>query len=299
MGSNKDQKYAALAEYSQGQRERLLYLEMHLWFSGEVGRRDLETRFGIKPAAASRDLAAYRELAPQNLEYDTTDRCYRVTKNFRPLFGYSTDRVLTWLTQGFGDGLDLKLKPVIPSDGAATSVKPDLLILASIAQAIASKRPVRIRYLSVSSGAKTREIVPVALADSGLRWHVRAFDRLNSRFSDFALRRIQSAEILDSHASEEERLEADEQWARIVDLELVPHPAADWPEGIEVDFGMHDGCLKMRMRAALAGYLLQRLSVDCSVSHVLNPKVHHLWLRNPQTLYGVESAALAPGFAQG
>ena len=296
METPKAKKYAGLDEYSQGQRERLLYLEMYLWFSGAVGRRDLETRFGIKPAAASRDLAAYRELAPKNLEYDTTDRCYRVAKTFRPVFEYSMERVLAWLTQGFGDGLDLKIKPVIPSEAPASNVKPDLMILASIAQAIANKRPLRIQYLSVSSGAKTRDIVPVALADSGLRWHVRAFDRLNTRFSDFALRRIQSAEILDPFSTEHERLEADEQWARIVDLELVPHPAAEWPEGIEVDFGMREGCLNMRVRAALAGYLLQRWLVDCTEGHTLNPKQHHLWLRNPQTLYGVESAKVAPGY---
>lgn len=296
MESTKAKRYAVLDEVSQGQRERLLYLEMHLWFSGAIGRRDLETRFGIKPAAASRDLAAYRELAPKNLEYDTSDRRYLVTKTFHPVFEYASDRVLAWLTQGFGDGLDLKIKPVIPSESPASKVKPDLVILATVAQAIACKRPLRIRYLSVSSGAKTRDIVPVALADSGLRWHVRAFDRLNTRFSDFALRRILSAEILDPLSSEHERLAADDQWTRIVDLELVPHPAAEWPEGIEVDFDMREGCMKMRTRAALAGYLLQRWSVDCSESHTLNPKQHHLWLRNPQTLYGVESAKLAPGY---
>ena len=296
MESTKAKRYAVLDEFSQGQRERLLYLEMHLWFSGAIGRRDLETRFGIKPAAASRDLATYRELAPKNLEYDTSDRCYRVVKAFHPVFEYATDRVLAWLTQGFGDGLDLKIKPVIPSESAASKVKPDLVILATVARAIACKRPLRIRYLSVSSGAKTRDIVPVALADSGLRWHVRAFDRLNDRFSDFVLRRIQSAEILGPLSSEHERLAADEQWTRTVNLDLVPHPASEWPEGIEVDFDMREGCLQMRTRAALAGYLLQRWSVDCSESHTLNPKQHHLWLRNPQTLYGVESAKLAPGY---
>jgi hypothetical protein len=36
--------------------------------------------------------------------------------------------------------------------------------------------------------------------------------------------------------------------------------------------------------------------VDCSPEHSLDPKEHHLWLNNPQTLYGVESAALAPGY---
>jgi hypothetical protein len=36
---------------------------------------------------------------------------------------------------------------------------------------------------------------------------------------------------------------------------------------------------------------------DCSPEHSLDPKEHHLWLNNPQTLCGVESAALAPGYS--
>lgn len=285
-----------LDEMSQTQRERLQYIEMHLWFSGEVRRPDIENRFGVKPAAASRDLAAYRELAPGNLEYDNTTRCYRVTNDFKPVFQHSTDRVLIWLSQGFGDGLELKLKRVVPSEGPCPAIKPDIGILASVAQAIAGKKVLRITYLSVSSGRAVREIIPVALADSGMRWHVRAYDRQNSRFSDFALRRIVAADVLKEQAGEEERLDADEQWARIVDLELVPHPNAEWCEGIEADYGMQNGVLKMRSRAALVGYLLQRWSVDCSADHSLNAKQHHLWLANPQTLYGVESAVMAPGY---
>lgn len=293
---NTAKKSVDLDEMSQTQRERLQYIEMHLWFSGEVRRPDIENRFGVKPAAASRDLAAYRELAPGNLEYDNTSRCYRVTHDFKPAFQHSTERVLTWLSQGFGDGLELKLKRVVPSEGPCPAIKPDIGILASVAQAIAGKKVLRITYLSVSSGRAVREIIPVALADSGLRWHVRAYDRQNARFSDFALRRIVGAEVLQEQAGEEERLEADEQWARIVDLELVPHPDVEWCEGIEADYGMQNGVLKMRSRAALVGYLLQRWSVDCSADHSLNAKQHHLWLANPQTLYGVESAVMAPGY---
>lgn len=259
-----------LAEMSQAQRERLFYLEMHLWFSGEVGRPDIESRFGVKPAAASRDLAAYRELAPSNLEYDTSRRCYRVAPGFKPIFAYSTERVLAWLTQGFGDGLDLKQKRLIPSEGPCPTIKPALPVLAAIAQAIAGKKILSITYLSLSSGRAVREIAPVALADSGMRWHVRAYDRLNQRFSDFVLRRIAGAEVLKEAAAGHERLEA--------------------------DYAMENGRLKMCSRAALAGYLLQRWSVDCTADHQLNPKQHPLWLSNPQTLDGVESAVLAPGY---
>jgi hypothetical protein len=54
--------------------------------------------------------------------------------------------------------------------------------------------------------------------------------------------------------------------------------------------------LTLDMRAPLVGYALRRWSVDCSSEHSLDPKEHHLWLNNPQTLYGVESATLAPGY---
>jgi predicted DNA-binding transcriptional regulator YafY len=158
-----------------------------------------------------------------------------------------------------------------------------------------AKRPVKVSYLSLSSGSKWREIVPVALADNGLRWHVRAFDRQRKRFSDFVLTRITMVQALDEHASETELLGADEQWARIVDMELGPHPGLLHPEAIEADYGMVGGCLRIKARAALAGYVLRRWNVDASPDHCLDPSSHHLWLRNSQTLYGVESAVMAPG----
>ena len=95
--------------------------------------------------------------------------------------------------------------------------------------------------------------------------------------------------------ADEETLAADEQWARMVDMELVPHPRAAWHEGIAADYDMVEGVLRVKTRAALAGYFLRRWNVDCSPEHALDPAEHHLWLRNQETLYGVESAALAPG----
>jgi hypothetical protein len=68
-----------------------------------------------------------------------------------------------------------------------------------------------------------------------------------------------------------------------------------WPQTAELDYGMTDGLLRIKTRAAMAGYVLRRWSVDASPDHHLDPEVHHLWLQNPQTLYGVESAILAPG----
>lgn len=55
---------------SQAQRERLAYIDFRLYYMGEVGRPALTSRFGLAPAAATRDLAVYREIAPQNIEFD-------------------------------------------------------------------------------------------------------------------------------------------------------------------------------------------------------------------------------------
>lgn len=283
-------------ELSQTQRERLAFLELRAFFTGELRRGDIEARFGIKPAAASRDLSLYREIAPGNLDYDPAGRCYRPTVKFRPVFEFHAERVLAWLLQGFGDGLDLGLKQAAPCEGPGQLFKPDMEILATLTRALCKKRAVRMSYLSLSSGAKWREIVPVALADNGLRWHVRAYDRERERFGDFVLTRIVKANVMDGDVADHELLSADEQWVRIVDLELAPHPGIQWPKAIEADYGMSDGVLRIKTRAALAGYVLRRWSIDSSVDHRLDPSSHHLWLRNPQTLYGVESAALAPGF---
>ncbi len=287
------------SELGQAQRERLAYLEMRAYFSGELRRADLEKRFGIKPAASTRDLTVYRALAPDNLSYDGAARCYRPAPEFKPVFELSAERVLIWLLHGFGDGLNLKLSKAAPCEGAGNLTRPDLGVLATLTRAMCAQRVVAVSYLSLSSGRTQRELVPVALADNGLRWHVRAFDRANKRFGDFVLTRIEAAQVLDAPVAEAELLPADEQWARIVDMEVVAHPGVRWPQAVEADYGMKGGVLRLRSRAALAGYVLRRWSIDCSTDHSLDPAAHHLWLRNPQTLYGVESAAFAPGVKEG
>lgn len=285
-------------DMSQTQRERLAFLELRAFFTGELRRGDIEARFGVKPAAASRDLSLYREIAPKNLDYDPAGRCYRPTEAFKPVHEFHPERVLAWLLEGFGDGLELGLKQAAPCEGPGRLIKPDMGILATITRAMCAKRALLVSYLSLSSGPSRREIVPVALADNGLRWHVRAYDRARERFGDFVLTRITRARMIESEVAEREMLPADEQWARIVDLELTPHPGIAQPKAVEADYRMQDGLLKIKTRAALAGYVLRRWSIDSTPDHRLDPSSHHLWLRNPQTLYGVQSAALAPGRAE-
>jgi hypothetical protein len=87
------------------------------------------------------------------------------------------------------------------------------------------------------------------------------------------------------------------QWNRIAEIELVPHPAnVQHPDTIEAEYGMENGTLRMRVRAAMAGYLMRRWNVDCTEDHSLKGAEYHLWLRNRQALYGVTNLVLAPGY---
>ncbi len=282
---------------SHAQKERLAYLELHAFFIGELRRGDLEARFAIKPAAATRDLNAYRALAPDNLIYDRSGKAYIPSSSFRPVFGFLPEHILSWLLHGFGDGLAPHAGRALPSAGVSSLTRPDFGVLAELTRAIHARKAVQIQYLSLSSGSGNRVIVPLALANNGSRWHIRAFDRKRRHFLDFVLTRITQVTPITEPAMPNEQLTADLQWSRMLDLQLLPHPDLAHPEAIVADYGMEEGRLHVSIRAALAGYALLRWGVDCTADHHLDSTRHPLWLSSLQALDGVESARLAPGFA--
>lgn len=281
---------------SHAQLERLAYIDFRLYFMGEIGRPDLVNRFGIASAAATRDLALYREVAPKNIEFDGSNKIYRIGKGFTPLFDHAPQRVLSALSLGFGDGVNGESQSMLPCASPAMLSSPRMDILAPICRAIQANRPIAIRYHSMSNGESDRIIVPFALVDTGLRWHVRAFDRKSGEFRDFVVTRIEAPTLIDEEIKASERPNNDIQWTRIVELDLVPHPRLSRPEIIRMDYGMTDGSIRMRVRAAVAGYMLLHWSVDASPDHSLTDEQYRLWLSDPLALYGVENAKLAPGY---
>lgn len=286
-----------LSEMSQAQRDRLASIELRLRFLGEIRRQDLVTRFDIQSAAATRDIGQYKELAPGNIDYDPKGKVYVRGEWFRPIFDFPAERVLTWLSQGFGEGEPSRLRSLVTCEGSALSTSLDLEMLSVLTRAIHKKTAVEISYRALSSGLTTREIVPFAFADNGQRWHVRGYDRRSGDFRDFVLTRIADARLISGAVKEHETADQDIQWNRVAEIELVPHPAnVQHPDTIEAEYGMESGVLRMRVRAAMAGYLMRRWNVDCTEDHSLKGAEFHLWLRNRQALYGVTNLVLAPGY---
>lgn len=279
------------------QRERLAYIDFRLYFFGEIGRPDLIERFGVAPAGATRDLALYREIVPHNLTFDGSNKIYRIGQAFSPLFEHASKRVLSALALGFGDGVSGLMQALLPCESPAALSIPKMDVLAAICRAIHTNRPVAIRYHSMSSGESERVIVPFALVDTGLHWHVRAYDRKSGEFRDFIVTRIEAPTLLDEEPQANELPDNDIQWTRIVELDFVPHPSVERPEIIKMDYGMTDDSIRIRVRAAVVGYMLLRWRVDCSPDHYLRGPEYRLWLKDHLAIYGVNNALLAPGYS--
>jgi hypothetical protein len=78
-------------------------------------------------------------------------------------------------------------------------------------------------------------------------------------------------------------VEYDDDWEETVTLRLSPHAGLDAArrESLLLDYGVAaDAVIEIAVRRALLGYLLQRLNVDTTPEHAMNPEACQLMLLN-------------------
>lgn len=277
------------------QRELLAHIEFMGRFYGLVSRADLTIRFEISDASATRTFHLYNSLAPNNLIYRPDIRRYEWQENAKPIIEVSTEKCVSTLADGFGDSFAHVGVPALAVKN--TLFRVDLDVLARITRAIKRNAAITICYLSKSSpGGSTREIIPHSIADSGLRWHVRAYDRKNGEFRDFVINRIKAvSELHKKKVYEHESSGFDEDWNEFIDLEIQPHPyLSSISEIIEYEYRMQSRLLKKSVRKALAGYLLDTWNIDVSKDARKHGPHVMLHLKNADKLE-FKSKVLAPG----
>ena len=267
-----------LEDQSQPQQERLFYLEFRLYFLGHANRSDLQLRFGLKESSASRDIALYKKLVPDNIIYDYGIKSYVPQPSFEPIFSYTGTQVLTALTHGFGDDYAGPKFPEISSEAPTQAPLPFIPTLAALTRAIHKEKAVSINYYSEDIGESTLEVAPHSLIDSGNRWSIRAFNRSTGRFEDFVINRITNVLDISSSPEANEQKDADLLWNQISELKLKPHPSLAHPKAVEREYGMHNGVLKMTCRTALKSYLLRQWRVDTSSTPANSGQGYQLWL---------------------
>lgn len=250
-----------------GQERRLEFIDFRLQWDGRVNRSDLIEFFRISVPQASLDFARYLELAPQNIEYDRSEKAYLATTRFRPLV--ATGEAQGYLNQLLGVSSQVLEREAsflgwMPPTGAVSfpGRKIEATVLRRVLAAIRRKRMLQIEYQSMTRPNPTvRGISPHAVGFDGFRWHVRAYCHEHHDFRDFVF-----ARILNVASDEESTADPlnDAAWINMIDVVLAPHP--ELKEGqkraIELDYGMQDGRVSFQTRQALLFYVLRRLGLD-------------------------------------
>ena len=274
---------------------RMRYIEFCLIYKGEVSRSDLIRKFGIKEASATRDLKQYMDdTNSKNAHFDSRLKKHLILdKTFVPLFKITDEEALFWLkVESFSttnEFLTYRFKRLS---------LPGQNVLAPISRAIINNKCVKIEYMSLNSGkGADRVVIPHAIFDDGLRIYIRVFDRKRNKFLDFSASRVVNAKLLEEEPKESEMKKNDDEWNKIIDLSLVPHPKIDHKEVVEYEYKMIREKLKVSIRSSLAGYFLRVWNVDCSSHATLPHKTYHLYFENRKEFEENSNIKLlAPGF---
>lgn len=248
-----------------------------------MNRADLIAFFGISVPQASKDIARYTELAPENLKYDASAKVYAASAAFRPLFGtsspsrYLSDLLASEIGVLEPDASFVGWRPpvaYVPTPGR--TLDADTLVL--LLRAVRGGHGVRVLYQSLSRPrAVRRSLTPHAFAHDGFRWHVRAYCHDREQFRDFVIPRMLEVEPTGPAGPGAEN---DLEWQSLVDVVLQPNPklTSAHQRVVELDYGMKSGEVVFASRQALLFYVLRQLGLHADSGE--RPEAQQVVLKN-------------------
>ena len=253
-----------------GAEQRLEFVELRAFWDGSLNRGDIREQFGVSAPQASADIAAYMDLAPGNLVYDGSLKCYVSAGDFTArLVTPSAEAYLRQLIETHVGAGHQGNACLIAAPSFATTPMPgravDAQVLRALLAIMRQQASVEIFYQSMSAARPApqwRRVTPHSLATDGLRWHVRSYCHEDNSFKDFVLSRIRDSRSL---AEAGPLGSSDIDWNTSTDVCLVPNPDLSLEQQAAVDWDYQmgrTGVLKLKVRRALLYYLRQRLRLD-------------------------------------
>ena len=231
-----------------GVQRRLEFIEFRLFWEGGVNRSDIVDEFGVSVPQASKDLSLYQEHAPENIEYDRSQKRYFASDRFEPAFIFlDADAYLGRLCVTSPIGSDLPCGMRARGVAAKQMPVPQRRIAPNVLRAmltcVRDNRSIEILYQSMSASRPDpvwRRISPRAFGNDGLRWHTRAYCHIDQKFKDFILSRC-----LDMRTpGEPATLPAtDLLWDQYFSVVLCPNPLLSPSQQVVIaqDYAMEDG----------------------------------------------------------
>lgn len=264
----------ALAAVPFARQQRWRFLEAALIWEGSVKRARVAHAFAIAINHVTKDIAAYEQLFPRNIQYNHRAKAYIAGARFKPNLATGNPDEYLSLMQAYAETSSAVMRPavdpglieavVVPQPGKAV----DRETLSQVIQSIQRKEALDMTYATFTPEADIeRRVWPHAIAFDGHRWHMRAYDEGRSDFRDFSLRRIQRSRVHPGEAPQSASEDTD--WHRMVIAEVIPNPSltARKQEIVAADFGMAKEGSRWtwcpQVRAAMLPYFarLHRLDV--------------------------------------
>ena len=260
---------SAVDKIRWGSERRREFIEFRLYWEGGVRRGDITEKFGVSTPQASADLGLYQKLAAGNLVYDSSEKRYVSTEDFKPIFlDLKADSYLAHLHDASGDRVRLtdSWMGEVPSTALMPvpnrRVKSD--VLRALIRAIREKRSIEILYQSMNKenlDKAWRWVSPHSLVNDGARWHVRAFCHNRRDFRDFLLSRCDATK---SFGEAESDIDNDVAWNELFEVQLHPNPSLNEVQrrGVMEDYEMENGNLSIFIKKALLFYFEKNLRLD-------------------------------------
>ena len=255
-----------------------------LWWEGACNATDLSALFNVRRENVTKDIQSYRAEHGEQVVYDSNNKTYRPSPGFKP--AYIAGHIMEYVdfTRRFSqERLSSHRLPDWLDAGPRPLIEPDPHLFRTLVHAIRCGHPLNVRYRSWNHPlGKDRCIHPHALANSGLRWHCRAFDVATGSYRDFHLGRFERYEA--AMGARGVSGEQDVAWHTMMDIELTPNPmlSDDEQQLIRADYGFAEGALVLQCRLSMANYVLQSYNITqkLSAEDAQTPRKHPLVLKN-------------------
>ena len=244
---------------------RFAFIEARLLWAGGLTAAELAESFGIARQNAQQTIKNYIERHPDQMRYDASQRRQVPADRFE--VRYIRDDVGRFLdyqraasyTAHFYDEPSWADLPFIDVDALAHPLY-DKHAARTALEALRRQSVVIIGYWAMS-GARSRRISPHHLAYADGRYHLRAYCHETTKFRDFTIARIVTAELSDEPWVSGE---SDKEWNCRMDLEFMINPKLEEPAkaALRQDyFKAGESTIRVQgVRAALAFYLERRFT---------------------------------------
>ncbi len=245
-------------------QQRYYFIELMAWWEGGINAPKLEQQFSQSRQQSSADINQYKDLAPNNLIYDASQKLYLPTKLFKPLFiSESADDYFFWFHT------KQLIAPSVGTNSEILSIPPRKIsaeVVRKLVAAIRQNKRVDVNYVSLNApNHYGRIIAPHSFIKAGNRWHLRAWCEKSQSFRDFVLSRFCGIPDLMDHSDYAVKDDAD--WNTLVTLILQPDQRLS-PEKqavLQSDYQMQNGQLTITTRGCLVQYLLREMQVSTKV----------------------------------